>query len=268
MKHWLLFLLASLSGLAAHAQDTLTKTNGDEVQAKILEVTPLEIKYKRTDNPDGPLIVVRRADVFMVRYANGTKELLNPAANAPAAPARPQQFPAVQGSAPAAVAGTSAAVAQPGEVVVPGDELSPTENIHLDGPRLGFTVLTGGVLDRARREVSDLNPFLTQFGWQFETRLFRLPNGVAAVAEFVPLVGGLEQGKFLPSISGLLGIRGPRGFEFGVGPNVTPLGANIVLALGTSFRSNGINFPVNLAVVPGNGGARISLLFGFNSRKY
>ena len=46
---------------------------------------------------------------------------------------------------------------------------------------------------------------------------------------------------------------------------MTPLVAN--LALGTLFRSNGINFSVNLAMVPGNGGARISLLFGFNTRR-
>jgi len=137
--------------------------------------------------------------------------------------------------------------------------------VHLSGPRLGFTVLTDGVLNRARDQVRDLNPFLTQFGWQFESRLFRLPNGMSGLVELVPLVGGLEQGQFIPSVSGLLGLRGPKGFEFGLGPNVTPLGADIVLALGTSFRSNGINFPVNLAVVPGHGGARISLLIGFNS---
>ena len=84
--------------------------------------------------------------------------------------------------------------------------------------------------------------------------------------EFVPLVGGLEQGKFLPSLSGLLGIRGAKGFEFGVGPNVTPLGASLVLALGTSIKSNGVNFPINVAVVPSADGWRMSLLVGFNAR--
>ncbi|WP_375418880.1 hypothetical protein [uncultured Hymenobacter sp.] len=256
----LLFLLLALfSGAAAHAQavltkDVLTKANGEELSVKVVEITPYEIKYKRADNPDGPLIVLRRSDVFMIRYANGLKEVITPALSPGAADA----------TLPAAPAGTAA----PAGAAVPGDETQPFENIHLDGPRLGFTVLTGGVLNKAREELDDLKPFLTQFGWQFETRLFRMPNGVSAVAEFVPLLGGLEQGKFIPSLSGLLGIRGPKGFEFGIGPNVTPLGANLVLALGTSYRANGINFPVNLAVVPGNGGARISLLFGFNARKY
>ena len=155
-----------------------------------------------------------------------------------------------------------------GQTVVPGDVVETNQAVALDGPRIGFTILTGGVLDKAHESLPGLSPFLTQFGWQFETRLFRMPNGMSGLAEFVPLVGGLEQGKFLPSLSGLLGIRGPKGFEVGVGPNVTPLGANLVLALGTSFRSNGINFPVNLAVVPGNGGVRFSLLFGFNARHH
>ena len=268
MKNLLLLLLLILGTSAARAQDLLTKTTGEEVQVKVLEINTYEVKYKRTDNPDGPLMVVRRADVFMIRYANGTKEVLNPGGGLPTArptsppPAGPTSPPPAARPAPSAASAEAPAV-----TVVPGDEVLPYENIHLDGPRLGFTVLTGGVLAKARERLPDLNPFLTQFGWQFETRLFRLPNGVSVVGEIVPLLGGLEQGKFLPSVSGLLGIRGPKGFEFGLGPNLTPLGANIVLAVGTSFRSNGINFPVNLAVVPGNGGARVSFVFGFNLRK-
>ncbi len=251
MSFRLLFLvLALLAASRARAQDLLTKRNGDEIQAKILEITPLEVKYRRTDNPDGPLISVYKAEVFMIRYANGAKEVFG----APAAP------PALYQTGPVARA-------LPPGPVVPGDVVLPDEDVHLSGPRLGFTVLTDGPLSRGRQELSGLNPFLTQFGWQFETRLFRLPNGVSGLAEFVPLVGGLEQGQFIPSVSGILGIRGPKGFEFGLGPNLTPIGANIVLALGTSIRTDsGLNFPVNLAVVPGNGGARISLLVGFNAR--
>ncbi|WP_033370542.1 hypothetical protein [Hymenobacter norwichensis] len=240
-----LFSLLLLS-LSARAQDVLTKTNGDELNVKVLEITPTEVRYKRTDNPDGPLITVRRSDVFMVRYANGTKEVLGTGVSTGPPSAKPAT-PYTTGP------------------TVPGDEAPAFEEIHLNGPRIGVTVLTGGVATRADRELS-LNPFLTQFGWQFETRIFRMPNGTAGLLEIVPLIGGLEQGKFLPSLSALIGIRGPKGLEFGLGPNVSPAGAHIALAVGTSFRSNGINFPVNLAVVPGDGGARFSLLFGFNSR--
>lgn len=254
-----------LSGPLAQAQDLLTRRNGDELQVKVLEITPTEVRYRRTDNPDGPLISVWKADVFKIRYANGTSEIITPLPGTQAAPAAPP--------APAARPNPNASIFAPAPASPPTAPTAPEEPvlapaIQLSGPRVGFTLLTGGVVDRAKQEIHDLNPFLTQFGWQFETQLFRMPNGVSGLVEFVPLVGGLEQGKFIPSISGLLGIRGPKGFEFGVGPNVTPIGTNIVLALGTSFRSNGINFPVNLAVVPGNNGARISLLMGFNARRH
>lgn len=263
MKNLLFAFLLLAAGLArpAAAQDLLTRLDGTEVQVKVLEITPDLVKYKRTDNPDGPLISVRKADVFRIRYANGTIELLTSPAGSGFPPTPPAStgmpFPSAR---PPVVTGYANSV--------PGDELPGDEPVHLSGPRLGFTVLTDGALGRARELSNDLNPFLTQFGWQFESRLFRMPNGVSGLVELVPLVGGLEQGKFVPSVSGLLGIRGPKGLEFGLGPNLSPVGGDIVLALGTSFRANGVNFPVNLAVVPGHGGARISLLFGFNTRHY
>ncbi|MCA8833089.1 hypothetical protein [Hymenobacter pini] len=244
MPRLLLPLLLLLCCLSARAQDILTKASGEELQVKVLEITPTEVRYKRTDNPDGPLISVRRTDVFMIRYANGTKEVLGN--GLPTAAPTPAPTPAMG-------------------PLVPGDEPPAFEEIHLNGPRLGITVLASGVAAKADRELN-VNPFLTQFGWQFETRIFRMPNGTSGLLEIVPLIGGLEQGKILPSMSALIGIRGPKGFEFGLGPNVSPAGAHIALAVGTSFRSNGINFPVNFAVVPGDGGARFSLLFGFNSR--
>ncbi|UOQ98486.1 hypothetical protein MUN81_03120 [Hymenobacter sp. 5317J-9] len=252
----LVFLFLLLAGGAARAQDVLTKRNGEELKVKVVEITPSEVKFRRADNLDGPLISVWRTDVFMIVYANGVKEVLNAATifqtTGPPSP-------------PAAVR-----AAFPGEVPKVGNE-DPNdavleEPIRLDGPRVGVTFLSSGVRSKALEEGVEVGAVITQFGWQFESRLFRLPNGVSGLVEFVPLVGGLEQGRFLPSINGLLGIRGAKGFEFGVGPNVTPLGASLVLAMGTSIRSYGVNFPVNLAVVPGRDGMRVSLLVGFNAR--
>ena len=242
----LCFAVALLLAGTAHAQDMLTKRNGDEIAVKVLEVTPTEIRYKRTDNPDGPLFIVLRSEVFMIKYANGTKDVFN---NAPAAPA------AASGPPP------------PNGKPVVGDDRAPYDHVRLSGPRLGFTVLTGGAARRADERFG-VDPFLTQFGWQFETRLFRLPNGTAGLFEFVPLIGGLEQGKFLPSINALLGVRGAKGAEIGIGPNVTPVGVGIALAAGTTFRTaSGVNFPVTAAVVPGQGGVRLSLLIGFTTRR-
>lgn len=241
MKKLLLTLSALFSFALCQAQDVLTKRNGDELQVKVQEINLNEIKYKRYDNLEGPLISISKAEVFMIKYENGTKEVFNeavkPAADAPV-------YRTVQ---------------------VPEEQ----QTLKLSGPRLGFTILSGRYTANIREEYSrELNPFMTQFGWQFETRIFTLDSGVSGLFEFVPLIGGLEQGRFLPSLSGLIGIRGAKGFEFGVGPNVSLTGAGLVLAVGTNFQSQGVNFPVNFAVAPSKDGARFSLLFGFNSRKY
>src|SRR3954467_9440515 len=103
----------------------------------------------------------------------------------------------------------------------------------------------------------------TQFGWQFEKRLFTLANGVSGVVEFVPLIGGLDMGKFIPSASVLLGARLKNGIEFGAGPNLaiyngpditggTSTSANfgVVFATGFSVKSGKVNFPINIAFVP------------------
>ena len=277
MRTILLIVLLALLGSAAHAQDLLTKRNGDEQLVKVLEITPTEVKYRRADNPDGPLISVWRSDVFMIRYANGSREMFGTGAAAPQSvmyplPKMDPTTTTLTPPAPGTAATAPARTGSPTEVGVPvisnkdPNDAFLGEAIHLDGPRIGGTFLSHGVVNKAQENGTTLNPFLTQFGWQFESRLFRLPNGVSGLVEFVPLVGGLEQGKFLPSLSGLLGIRNAKGLEFGVGPNVTPLGANIVLAVGTSIQSDGINFPINFAVVPSQDGVRMSLLVGFNAR--
>ena len=82
---WLLFLLLPFGAMA---QDQLLFLSGEEETVKIMEVTPDELKYKRWDNIDGPLFTVRKADLFMVKYANGTKEKFEAKAVAPASTAR------------------------------------------------------------------------------------------------------------------------------------------------------------------------------------
>ena len=59
---------------------------------------------------------------------------------------------------------------------------------------------------------------ITQFGWQVEKQFYNGGSGVAALTEAVVLVGGMEQGLVLPSLSWLVGVRTHAGTEFGVGP--------------------------------------------------
>lgn len=138
----------------------------------------------------------------------------------------------------------------------------------LSGPRLGFTLLSDGVVAKLRENtLVSVSPLVTQFGWQFEKQFYSTENGPTAVTEWVVLVGGLEQGVVLPSVSWLVGMRTMKGVEFGIGPNITPVGAALAVAAGMTFRAGGLNVPVNLAVVPSKSGVRVSLLAGFNTRR-
>ena len=161
--------------------------------------------------------------------------------------------------------GASAAFAQPDPT--PEAHRVTTEPLKLSGPRFGVTYLSGDLVDRLNDEFGgdlDAFPVITQFGWQFETRLFAADTGLSGVSEFVPLIGGLEQGLFLPSFSFLVGIRSASGFEVGLGPNVSLGGAAYVVAAGLTQQYGGLNIPVNVSAVLSRDGVRLSLLFGFN----
>ena len=134
----------------------------------------------------------------------------------------------------------------------------------LSGPRMGFTVLSPKTLDYASSEGLDIQPFITQFGWQFERRFFSTPNGPEGVFAFVPLLGGAEQGVLIPSLSWLTGLRTASGMEFAAGPNVTLSGVGIAFAAGKTYRMGELNLPLNLSVVGSDSGFRVSFLFGFN----
>jgi len=110
----------------------------------------------------------------------------------------------------------------------------------------------------------EVGPVITQFGWQYERQFASLEQGPVALNEFILLIGGLDQGTFIPSITWIVGIRTPGNFEFGVGPNATPNGVALAISSGVTFRAGALAIPVNLAIVPGRIGTRASLLTGFN----
>jgi hypothetical protein len=147
------------------------------------------------------------------------------------------------------------------------DRVPPVaEHIRLSGPRFGVTYLGGAIVDSLAAYDVDVSPVITQFGWQFERLIFAGESGLSAVTEWVVLVGGLEQSAFIPSVSWLVGLRGPRGAEFGLGPNVSPAGSALAIAAGVTTRAGAFNLPVNVAVVPSKIGTRVSLLVGFTTR--
>ena len=133
------------------------------------------------------------------------------------------------------------------------------------GPRFGVTWLSGSITDSIKRRYgTDITPVISQFGWQFERQFASLEDGPVALNEFILMVGGLDQGTAIPSLSWLVGIRTPGQFEFGVGPNATPAGVALAISVGQTFRAGALSIPVNIAIVPSRFGARTSILSGFN----
>lgn len=61
--------------------DLIVCNNGNEINAKVLEIGLAEIKYKKCDNPNGPTISIKKADVLMIKYPNGTKDIIKSSAS-------------------------------------------------------------------------------------------------------------------------------------------------------------------------------------------
>lgn len=96
MKKYLLLLLACASRLAlaqapVSAPDVMLRTDGAEVPGRVLSITPLEVRYLPPTGRD--TLRLAAADVFLVRYANGTREVLHPAPFSPDAATAPDLLP-------------------------------------------------------------------------------------------------------------------------------------------------------------------------------
>ncbi|MGH7678498.1 MAG: hypothetical protein ACRENU_08545 [Gemmatimonadaceae bacterium] len=137
--------------------------------------------------------------------------------------------------------------------------------LNRSGPRFGVTWMSGSIADTLNARYNlDVAPVVTQFGWQFERQFASLEQGPVALNELIFLIGGLDQGAFLPSLTWLVGIRTPGNFEIGVGPNATPAGVALALSTGYTFKVGALAVPLNMAIVPSKYGVRSSVLTGFN----
>lgn len=56
------------------AQDTITKKDGTEIQARVTEVGTNEVKYTRFGTTV-PTYTLLKSDIFMIKYEDGTKEM-------------------------------------------------------------------------------------------------------------------------------------------------------------------------------------------------
>ncbi|MBO4739760.1 MAG: hypothetical protein J5606_09425 [Bacteroidales bacterium] len=59
------------------AQDIIITKDAQKIEAKILEVSSTEIKYKKQNNLDGPTFVVSTSELNTIIYANGEVQLFD-----------------------------------------------------------------------------------------------------------------------------------------------------------------------------------------------
>lgn len=118
------------------------------------------------------------------------------------------------------------------------------------GPRFGITYITNGKLTDELEKEGVTSNWISQFGYQFEKQILG-DDKIAGIVEGILFIGGVDQGLFLPSISGMFGIRNSSGLEIAVGPNISISGSAMVIGFGKSFNFGNLNIPINIAWVPG-----------------
>ena len=78
MKRFFIILLATLAaGLSMSAQDVITKRDGTDIAAKVLEINPSDVKYKKAENPEGPTYTMARSEILLICYENGQREVFD-----------------------------------------------------------------------------------------------------------------------------------------------------------------------------------------------
>lgn len=73
----LTLIVGLLASTFTYAQDTITLRNGDQIPAKVLEVSREELTYRKSANPEGPVYTAPIRDVLLINYANGTKDVFD-----------------------------------------------------------------------------------------------------------------------------------------------------------------------------------------------
>jgi len=140
--------------------------------------------------------------------------------------------------------------------------------VKLSGPRAGLTYIGGDLGEKMK--LGGINQYISQFGWQFETRYFETKEGFQGLVETVVLLGGFETEK--PVLSGtlLVGFRTKSGFEAGAGPNLSTANGgttSFVFAVGHTAKTEGVYIPVNFAIAPSKDAMKFTFLVGFIIRR-
>jgi hypothetical protein len=152
-------LVFSLS-VFADLSDTIIMKDGEEIIGNIVEISNDNVKYKRMDNPAGPMFILSKNSIFMIKYKNGTKDVFN------------EKLPAVQHEIKTEIQNT---------LVIPNDTILQTS--RSPGLALLLSALVPGIGQAYNREYLPKGLFqsalagtgilfMTALGWSTESEYY------------------------------------------------------------------------------------------------
>ncbi len=72
---YLLTLCASMLYSSLFGQDIIFLRTADEIEAKVIEITNNEVKYRTYGNDNSPLRIIAKNDIFYIKYETGVKDI-------------------------------------------------------------------------------------------------------------------------------------------------------------------------------------------------
>jgi hypothetical protein len=79
IKSFILLIAILCSASVVWSQDIIVLKSTEEIKALVQEVGLTDVKYKKYENADGPSYTLLKSDIFMIKYANGGKDVFNDA---------------------------------------------------------------------------------------------------------------------------------------------------------------------------------------------
>ena len=96
MKKVLTLMVALLTAFNLFASDIIVTRDARRIEAKILEVSSAEVKYKEIGNLEGPTFVLTSAEINTIIYENGTVKIYEQPAQQPQAQQSANNYAAAQ----------------------------------------------------------------------------------------------------------------------------------------------------------------------------
>ena len=174
------FIILSFLALAGaiKAQDVITLKNGDDINAKVLEIGDNEIKYKKFANLNGPTYAIKKSEIFMIKYENGTKDVFTDLSKP--VPVTTNNAPVTTNSVPVATNTQDAKATIRGIVKSPNGEPLIGADVYIKGTNISTVTDAKGAFTLRTTKPDDL--LVVRF-IGYETQEFRV--GSNSNAEFL-----------------------------------------------------------------------------------